>query len=130
MKLPIFLLKGLIFVVTILTVTILPVEAVTIAQQTTDYSSSLNVWESIQELGNNLSGTLQNFTFRVSTSRPNTNQFNFTALNSRIFDKDNNNSFVYACVTNSSDPLNGLTFTTTGLPSGYEDVTLDFSCRN
>lgn len=105
--------------------------AVTIAQQTQVFTDQgLIVWQMIQELGSNLSGTASTFTFRVSTSRSNQNQFNFTALNSKIYDKDNNSSFIGGCVTNSSDPINGLTFQTSGMPSGYEDVTIDFSCRN
>jgi len=107
-------------------------EAVTIASQTQNFGDQLNVWQTIQELGNNLSGTLTSFTFRVSTSRTNLNQFDSTAVNSKIYDKDNSNFVVYTCTPDgsSSDPIAGLTFNTTNVPAGYEDVTLDFSCRN
>lgn len=107
--------------------------AITIASQTQSFPDQLNVWQALQELGNNLSGTLTNFTFRVNTSETNLNQFDFTGLNTRIFDKDNGNSYVYSCIpagSNPSDRLAGLTFSTTNVPVGYEDVTIDFSCRN
>lgn len=103
--------------------------AVTIAEQTQNFGNQLNVWQAIQELGNNLSGIAQSFTFRVSTSQPNNFQFDFTALNSRIYDKEDN-SYIIPCVTNAGDPFNALTFTTQGVPLGYQDVTIDFSCRN
>jgi len=117
-------------VVAFLVATISPVQAMSVAQQTTDYSSSLNVWEAIQEVGSNLSGTAQSITFRVSTDASNIDQFDFTALNSRIIDKDNNNLQVISCVNNASDRLNNLQFSSTGVPAGYEDVIIDFSCRN
>ncbi len=107
--------------------------AVTIASQTSYYADSLNVWQSLQELGSNLSGTAQSVTFRVSTIASNLNQFDFTVQNSKIYDKDNNNSIINACTPvgyNAQDPVDGLTFSTTNVPAGYEDVTLDFSCRN
>lgn len=106
--------------------------AATLAEQTDDFSSQLNVWQAIQELGNNLSGKASTFTFRVSTSRTNLNQFDYTALNSRIYDKTQN-TYILGCVPAGSDPndrLRGLTFTTTGIPAGYEDVSIDFGCRN
>ena len=106
--------------------------AVTIASQTQNFPDQLNVWSAIQELGNNLSGTLTNFTFRVSTTQPNLNQFDFTGLNSKIYDKDNSNFSISSCAPagSSSDPQAGLTFNTAGVPAGFEDVTIDFSCRN
>jgi len=109
-----------------------PVLAVTIAEQTQNFGNSLNVWQAIQELGTNLSGTAQSFTFRVSTSAINTDQFDFTAQNSKIYDKSTNTS-ISGCIpagTNPSDRLRGLTFTTSSVPSGYQDVTIDFSCRD
>src|SRR3989338_7675201 len=104
--------------------------AVTIASQTNQNNPTLDVWQVIQELGTNLSSTAQSFTFRVSTSRTNLNQFDNTALNSRIYDKSNNNSYISACVPSGNNKLAGLTFNTNGVPQGYEDVTIDFSCRN
>lgn len=109
------------------------VQAVSIAEQTQEYDSGLNVWQAIQELSSNLSGTAQSLTFRVSTASTNLNQFDYTAQNSRIYDKDNNNSYIGGCVPagiNPYDSSRGLTFTTTNVPTGYEDVTIDFSCRN
>lgn len=103
-----------------------------LVSQTTDYSTSLNVWQALQELGNNLSGSPVSFTFRVDTSVLNSSQFDFTAENSRIFDKTTNTS-IGGCVPSGSDPsdrLRGLTFSTAGVPGGYEDVTIDFSCRS
>lgn len=123
---------GVIFWVGIFVVFSTPVNAVTIAEQTQNYNSSLNVWQAIQELGSNLSGTAQSFTFRVSTSASNLNQFDYTGLNSRIYDKTQNTN-ILSCVPAGSDPndrLRGLTFNTSGVPAGFEDVTLDFSCRN
>ncbi len=107
--------------------------AVTIATQDQIFSNQLSVWQAIQELGSNLSGVAEKFTFRVSTSRTNLNQFDHPAENSRIYDKSNNNPPIVGCVPNSSNPndrLRGLTFNTTGVPAGYEDVTIDFSCTN
>ncbi|MDP3948154.1 MAG: alpha/beta hydrolase [bacterium] len=106
--------------------------ATTLAEQTDDFSSQLNVWQTIQELGSNLSGKAGTFVFRVSTSRTNLNQFDYTALNSRIYDKTQN-TYILGCVPAGSDPndrLRGLTFTTAGVPAGYEDVSIDFSCRD
>lgn len=122
----------LIFVIGLFVASTSNVSAVSIAEQTQGYSSSLNVWQVIQELGTNLSGTAQSFTFGVSTSASNANQFDYTGLNSRIYDKTLNTN-ILSCVPTGSDPndrLRGLTFTTVGVPAGYEDVTLDFSCRN
>ncbi|MCR4306229.1 MAG: hypothetical protein NUV73_04050, partial [Candidatus Daviesbacteria bacterium] len=107
--------------------------AVSVAEQREVWSDELNTWRTIQELGNNLSGTAQSFTFRISASATNLNQFDFTAENTRIYDKDNGNSNIIGCVpsgTNPLDPIRGLTFTTEEVPSGFEDVTIDFSCRN
>lgn len=106
--------------------------AITIASQTQTFPDQLNVWQVMQELGNNLSGTLTNFTFRVNSSKTNLEQFDFTGLNSKIIDKDNSNYSVTPCLPpgSSSNPIAGLTFTTSGVPSGFEDVTIDFSCRN
>lgn len=107
--------------------------ALTIASQTESYSDELASWQALQELGNSLSGTASSFTFRISTSVTNLNQFDYTAQNTRIYDKDNGNSYIAGCIpsgASGSDPLRGLTFSTTGVPSGYEDVTIDFSCRN
>lgn len=107
--------------------------AVIVASQAEDYSDPLYVWQTIQELGNNLSGILSTFTFRVSTSANNLNQFDYTAQNTKIYDKDNNNSYIISCIpsgASSNDPLRGLNFTISGIPSGFEDVTIDFSCRN
>lgn len=110
-----------------------PVFAATLAQQTDGYSSSLNVWEAFQELGTNLNGPLGSLTFRVWTDLPNNQQFDFTAQNSRIYDKSNNTIVAFGCVkpgTNPNDKLRGLTFKTEGVPSGFQDVTIDFSCHN
>lgn len=107
--------------------------AVTIATQDQLWNDQLSVWQAIQELGNNLSGTAQSFTFRASTTSTNLNQFDYTAQNSKIYDKDNNNSYIAGCVppgTNPYDPTRGLIFTNTNVPPGYENVTIDFSCRN
>ncbi|MBI2019236.1 hypothetical protein HYS95_01025 [Candidatus Daviesbacteria bacterium] len=129
-KLPIALIFGFALLGGVFVTFTHPSYAVSVAEQTQGYDSTLNVWQAIQELGNNLSGTLENFTFRVSTSASNIDQFDFAGLNTKIYDKDNNNSYTIPCVSNASDPLTGLTFTTTGVPAGYEDVTIDFSCRN
>ncbi|MDO8619419.1 MAG: hypothetical protein Q7R49_05785, partial [Candidatus Daviesbacteria bacterium] len=133
MRLPITLFVGLILLAGLFVAFTPSIQAVSIAEQTQGYDSSLNVWQALQELGNNLSGTVESFTFRVSTSSTNLNQFDYTALNSRIYDKDNNNSYIYSCIppgSNPNDRLEGLTFTTNDVPSGYENVTIDFSCRN
>ena len=107
-------------------------QAATIASQTTGYSSILNVWQLIQELGDNLNGTAGSFTFRVSTSSPNSDQFDSTAGNSQIIDKTDSSTFIKPCLPPGSlqPPQSGLSFNTIGVPSGYEDVTFDFSCRN
>ncbi|MBI3109627.1 hypothetical protein HYZ06_01160 [Candidatus Daviesbacteria bacterium] len=60
--------------------------AVAIASQTNQYSNILSVWQLIQELGDNLSGTAATFTFRISTQRYGIIQFDHTAQNSRIYD--------------------------------------------
>ena len=117
----------------VITFFVAKIQAVTVASQTQGYGSNLQVWQVIQELGSNLSGTAQDFTFRVSTSVSNSGQFDYTAQNTRIYDKDNGNSYISGCVpsgTSTSDPLRGLTFSTTGVPDGYEDVIIDFSCRD
>lgn len=110
-----------------------PAGAVVIAQQTQNWSSSLQVWQMIQELGDSLTGTADKFTFRVSTAKTNLDQFDYTSINTRIYDKSNNNSYIIACVppdSNPNDRLRGISFTTTNVPAGFEDVTLDFACRN
>ncbi|MFH0936884.1 MAG: alpha/beta fold hydrolase [Candidatus Daviesbacteria bacterium] len=104
-----------------------------IAQQTTSYSNILNSFQIIQELGSNLLGQADSFTFRIGASRTIQNQFDFTAQNTRIYDKDNSNSYFRGCVEPNEDPSNhlrGLSFNTDGVPAGYIDVTIDFSCRN
>ncbi len=109
-----------------------PVYAVSIAEQTTEYNSPLNTWKAIQELGTNLSGTAQSFTFRVSTAMPVDRQFDYTGLNSRIYDKTTN-TYIISCIpdgTPTEGQLAGLAFSTTNVPAGYIDVTIDFSCRN
>ncbi|MBI2330130.1 hypothetical protein HYU94_01965 [Candidatus Daviesbacteria bacterium] len=132
-KLPVTLFFEFVFLVGFLVTFALPTYAVSVAEQTQIWDDQLNRWVVIQELGNNLSGTAQSFTFRVSTSASNINQFDFTAQNSRIYDKDNNNSYIGGCIPSGAsptDPLRGLTFNTSGVPAGFEDVTIDFSCRN
>ncbi len=107
--------------------------AVVVAQQNRTWSDSLPVWQMIQELGDSLNGTADKFTFRVATSRTNLNQFDHTAENSKIYDKFNGNFYISGCVpagSNQSDKLRGLTFTTSDVPAGFEDVTIDFSCNN
>lgn len=107
--------------------------AVTIASQEQSFSDQLNVWQLIQELGTNLNGTVDKFIFRISSARTNLNQFDHTAENAQLLDKSNNNSYVYGCIPPNSDPtdkLRGLSFNTTNVPSGYTDVSIDFSCRN
>ncbi len=42
-----------------------PVYGDVFLQQTQDYSISLNVWQGLQEFGDNLNGELESFTFRV-----------------------------------------------------------------
>lgn len=108
-------------------------KAVEIISQTQyDSVNTLYTWQLLQELGNNLTGTAQNFTFRINTSKTNLEQFDYTAPNSRIYDKDNSNSYISGCTPagSSSNPMAGLTLNTVGVPIGYEDVTIDFSCRN
>lgn len=111
----------------------MPASAATIAEQTQEYSAAFNVSQLIQELGSNLSGKAVTFTFRVKTDASNTQQFSFTSHNTRIYDKDNNNSFIASCIpadSNPNDPLRGLQFNTQNVPAGYQDVSIDFSCRN
>ncbi len=108
------------------------VQAETIASQTQEYGNNLNVWQVIAELGTNLSGTVTTFTFRVSTSKTNLEQFDNTAANSRLYNKTLN-TYIPGCVpsnANLNDVLKGLTFNTSGVPTGYQDVTIDFSCHN
>ncbi len=109
------------------------VMSLNIASQNQVYSDELSDWQVIQELGNSLSGTVSSFTFRVSTAASNSNQFDYTAQNTRIYDKDNGSSYITGCVpsgASSSDRLRGLSFSTSNVPSGYEDVIIDFSCNN
>ena len=106
--------------------------AATITGQTQAWNNQLTTWQAMQELGDNLSGTLSSVTFRVSTSRPNSQQFDYTAQNTRLYDKSNN-SFVRGCVPAEANPYDqrrGLIFNTSNVPLGFEDVTVDFSCRN
>ncbi|MBI2600782.1 hypothetical protein HYW42_02410 [Candidatus Daviesbacteria bacterium] len=106
--------------------------ALTVVEQTQRWDSLFTVYQAIQELGDNLSGTADKFTFRVSTSKDRANQFDYTGQNSRIYDKTTN-TYIRSCIpagTNSKDRLEGLSFSSDKTPSGYEDVTLDFSCRN
>ncbi|MBI2600089.1 hypothetical protein HYW43_04210 [Candidatus Daviesbacteria bacterium] len=130
-KLPLIII-GIILILALNLFLLRPAFAVAIASQTESFSDILIVWQTIQELGNNLSGTLDKFTFRISTQRSNLNQFNYTATNTRIYDKDAGNNIVArGCYTgNPNNSLRGLTFNTSGVPSGYEDVTIDFSCNN
>lgn len=107
--------------------------AVTVASQTQSFSDQLTTHRILQELGNNLSGVAGSFTFRVSTSKTNLNQFDYTIQNTRIFDKDDSNFSIVGCTPtsyNPADPLGGLTFDTSSAPVGFEDVTIDFSCYN
>ncbi len=131
-KLPVIFIAGFTLLGGYSVAFISSVQAVSIAEQTQGFESSLNTWQVMQELGTNLSGSIQSFTFRVSTSRSNLNQFNFTASNTRIYDKDAGNAIVArGCISGASDdPLSGLTFNTTNTPAGVENVTIDFSCRN
>jgi len=108
------------------------VSAITIAEQSQNWNTTLESWQIIQELGDNLNGVLDKFTFRVSNSKTRLEQFDYTAGNSRIYDKTTN-TYISGCVSPTSDPqdrLRGLTFSTENTPSGFEDVTLDFSCHN
>lgn len=108
-----------------------PVAASVIVKQIDMYSASLNVWQVIQELGESLSGTAGTFTFRVHTALSNIQQFDYTAQNTRIYDKTVNSEVARGCATgDSQNRLRGLTFSTDGVPEGYENVTMDFSCRN
>lgn len=130
-KLPVILVAGFILLGGFSVAFTSSAQAVSIAEQTQGFESSLNTWQAMQELGTNLSGSIQSFTFRVSTARSNLNQFNFTASNTRIYDKDAGNAIVTrGCISSASDPLSGLTFNTANTPAGLEDVTIDFSCRN
>ena len=106
--------------------------AATLIEQTTGFSTELLVWQAIQELGSNLSGPAGSFTFRVSTTKPNSQIFDFTAQNTKIYDKDGGSAVVATgCATgNSSDRLRGLIFNTEGVPASFEDVTVDFTCNN
>lgn len=108
------------------------VSAATIASQTDKFEDILKTSQVLQELGSNLSGKASSFTFRVSSTKPNLDQFDNTASNSRIYDKTTN-TYISGCVSandTSHSFLKGLTFTTTNVPSGYQDVTIDFSCNN
>ena len=106
--------------------------AAILAEQTTEYSHQLNVWQVVQELGDNLSGPPGTFTFRVKTSEAAiSQQFDYTAQNTHIYDKETETIVAFGCATgNPSDRLRGLTFNTQGVPPGYTDVTIDFSCTN
>lgn len=122
------------FVGFILLLLILPrsAYAVTIASQTEIPNASLNVFQLIQELGSNLSGIPSSFTFRVNILTTST-QFDFTAQNSKIYDKTTNTLVATGCIPSNSDPhdrLRGLTFNIEGVPTGYKDVSIDFSCNN
>ena len=131
-KLPFALIFGFIFWGGIFVAFSPKAHAVTIAEQTQGYGNSLNVWRAIQELGDNLSGTTQGFTFRVSTTVTNHDQFDWTAENSKIYDKTTG-TYISGCVPSGSNPADdtrGLTFNTANVPSGYQDVTIDFSCHN
>lgn len=103
------------------------------AQQTQEYGTTLQVWQVFQELGSNLSGPATILTFRIKTDVSYTAQFEFTAQNTRIYDKDNGSSSIAGCVpTNApaSDILRGLIINSTPAPPGYMDVSVDFSCRS
>lgn len=107
-------------------------KAIEIASQTQGYSATLPVSQVIQELGNNLNGNLDKFTFRIKTIQPSKYQFDYTAENTKIYDKTANN-YIGACVPLGSDPANmlrGLVFDTPANAPGYQNVTIDFSCRN
>ncbi len=124
------LLPLLIFLFTFITLPS-PIYAVTIAEQTQNFGNQLNVWQAIQELGSLLDGKAGSFTFRVRTTKTNLEMFDYTAQNTKIYDKDTNTKVANGCHTGSaSDPLGGLTFTTAGVPVGFEDVTIDFSSCN
>lgn len=103
---------------------VLSATGTTVASQTQGYADSLNVWSASQDLGNNLSGTAASLIFRTLTSAV----LDFTANNTRIYDITNNYSFINGCNSGSS-PTDGLTISTAGVPSGYQDVAIDFSCR-
>lgn len=102
------------------------VNASIIAAQTSAWNTQINAWTASQDLGNNLSGTVGKFTFRT-LDLP--NQFDYTANNARIFDKSNNFSFINGCNV-GPNPLSGLTINKVNVPSGYQDVTIDYSCKN
>lgn len=99
--------------------------AATIAEQTSAWDHQLNVWAASQDLGNNLSGKVTTFTFRTQTSA----YFDYTAGNTRIYDKTTFTS-INGCGTVGGNQKSGLTITTENVPSGYQDVTIDFSCHN
>jgi pimeloyl-ACP methyl ester carboxylesterase len=110
-----------------------PTVAATMAEQTAEYSTSLEVWQVFQELGSNLSGKAGMFTFRIKTDIPYSQQFEYTAQNARIYDKDNGGSAIAGCVpagTSTTDLLRGLLLNTGNAPIGYMNVSIDFSCRN
>lgn len=102
-----------------------PVSAATIVEQTSAWDHQLNVWAASQDLGSNLSGKVTTFTFRTLTSAT----FDYTAGNTRIYDKSTYTS-INGCGRVGGDQKSGLTITTEGVPSGYQDVTIDFSCNN
>lgn len=99
--------------------------AATVAEQTTGFDHQLNVWAASQDLGNNLSGKVTTFTFRTLTSA----SFDYTAGNTRIYDKTTFTS-INGCGTVGGNQKSGLTITTENVPTGYQDVTIDFSCHN
>lgn len=103
----------------------LDIFAATIAEQTSAWDHQLNVWAASQDLGNNLSGKVTTFTFRTLTSA----SFDYTAGNTRIYDKSANFTSINGCGP-TSDPKSGLTITTENVPTDYQDVTIDFSCRD
>jgi pimeloyl-ACP methyl ester carboxylesterase len=108
-----------------------PTFANIISSQTQEYNQLLNVWQTLQELGDNLTGPLGSVTFRIFTDSPHDVQLNLTAENIKIYDKTTNEEVARGCLSpGNNDPLSGLFFNTQGVPDGYEDVLVDFSCRN
>ncbi|MBI2596790.1 hypothetical protein HYW41_01415 [Candidatus Daviesbacteria bacterium] len=125
-------MRAILWIILIIFTLILPKDglAVTIASQTEMFSDQLNAFQIIQELGTNLTGTFESFTFRVSAAKSNLSQFDHTTNNSKLYDKTTNKYIVSCSPPGDNGRFKGLTFNTGGVPAGYEDVTLDFSCHN
>src|SRR3989344_8758181 len=77
--------------------------AMAIAEQTQSWGNQMNTGSVLQELGDNLSGTLDKFTFRVSAARSREKQFNYTATHTLFHDRTTN-TYISGCRPPDSNP--------------------------